>query len=123
MPSQIKMKIYHNPRCSKSRCVIAWLSENSFDFDVIDYMKNPISSDEIKSILRQLELNPKDLLRKNEPEFKEHFQGKNLNEDEIIELMLKFPKLIERPIVLWDGRAVVARPLEKLTELLIENQK
>jgi arsenate reductase len=113
------MKIYHNPRCSKSRCALDWLQEKSFDFEVVDYLKNPLISAEIKSILTQLKMNAFDLLRKNETEYKEHIQGKNLKEDDIIELMLKYPKLIERPIVVWDGKAVVARPLERLTELLI----
>jgi len=95
-----------------------WLKEKSFDFEVIDYMKNPLSVNEIKSILNDLNMKAADLLRKNETEFKEHIQGKNLKEDEIIELMLKYPKLIERPIVVWDGKAIVARHLEKLTELI-----
>lgn len=112
------MKIYHNPRCSKSRCAVDWLSEKSFDFEVIDYTKTSLSYGEIKSILVQLNFSPVDLLRKNEQEYKEHIQGKDLNEDEIIELMSKFPKLIERPIVVWEGNAVIARPLEKLIELL-----
>jgi arsenate reductase len=113
------MKIYHNPRCSKSRCALGWLQEKSFDFEVVDYLKNPLISAEIKSILTQLKMNAFDLLRKNETEYKEHIQGKNLKENEIIELMSKYPKLIERPIVVWDGKAVVARPLERLTDLLI----
>ena len=113
------MKIYHNPRCSKSRCALDWLQEKSFDFEVVDYLRNPLISVEIKSILTQLKMNAFDLLRKNETEYKEHIQGKNLKEDDIIELMSKYPKLIERPIVVWGGKAVVARPLERLTELLI----
>lgn len=96
-----------------------WLQEKSFDFEVVDYLKDPLISAEIKSILTQLKMNAFDLLRKNETEYKEHIQGKNLKEDDIIELMSKYPKLIERPIVVWDGKAVVARPLERLTELLI----
>jgi len=112
------MKIYHNPRCSKSRCALDWLKEKSFDFEVVDYMKNPLSSNEIKSILKQLNMKASELLRKNEPEYKEHIQDKNLKEDEIIELMSKYPKLIERPIVVRYGKAVIARPLERLTELI-----
>ena len=115
------MKIYHNPRCSKSRCALTWLQEKSCDFEVIDYMKNPPSVIEIKSILNHLNMNVTDLLRKNEFEFKEFIQDKNLRDDEIIELMSKYPKLIERPIVLWDGKAVIARPLERLTELITSN--
>ena len=110
------MKIYHNPRCSKSRCALDWLQEKSFDFEVVDYLKNPLISAEIKSILTQLKMNAFDLLRKNETEYKEHIQGKNLKEDDIIELMSKYPKLIERPIVVTDQFAVIARPLENLIE-------
>ena len=112
------MKIYHNPRCSKSRCALDWLKEKSFDFEIVDYMKNPPSVIEIKSILNHLNMNVDDLLRKNELEFKEFIQNKNLRDDEIIELMSKYPKLIERPIVVWNGKAVIARPLERLTELI-----
>jgi arsenate reductase len=112
------MKIYHNPRCSKSRCALDWLKEKSFDFEVVDYMKNPPSMIEIKSILNLLNMNVADLLRKNESEYKEHVQGKNLIDDEIIEMMSKYPKLIERPIVIWNKNAVLARPLERLIELL-----
>lgn len=115
------MKIYHNPRCSKSRCALDWLKEKSFNIEVVDYMKNPPSVTEIKSILNLLNMNVVDLLRKNELEFKEFIQNKNLSEDEIIELMSKYPKLIERPIVVWNGNAVIARPLERLTELITIN--
>ncbi len=113
------MKIYHNPRCSKSRCALDWLQKKAIDIEVVDYIKTPLSLNEIKSILTQLKMNAYDLLRKNEMEYKEHIQGKNLKEDDIIELMSKYPKLIERPIVVWGGKAVVARPLERLTELII----
>ena len=112
------MKVYHNPRCSKSRCALDWLQENNFDFEVVDYMKNRLNESELKSILNALNMKPMDLIRKNESEFKEHIQGKKMNDDEIIQVMVHFPKLIERPIVVWDGHAVVARPLGKLTEML-----
>lgn len=115
------MKIYHNPRCTKSRCALDWLKENSFDFEVVDYMKNPLSATDLKLILKHLKINTIDLLRKNETEYKEHIQGKNLNDIEIIDLMVKYPKLIERPIVVWNGSGVIARPLEKLIELVNKN--
>ena len=115
------MKIYHNPRCSKSRCALDWLKEKSFDIEVVDYMKNPPSETEIKSILNLLNMNAADLLRKNDAEFWDFIQDKNLSEDEIIELMSKYPKLIERPIVVWNGKAIIARPLERLTELITIN--
>jgi arsenate reductase len=112
------MKIYHNPRCSKSRCALEWLQEKSFEFEVVDYIKNPPKISEIKLILSQLNRNSMDLIRKNETEFKEFIQGKNLSEAEIIELMSKYPKLIERPIVINKGKAVIARPIEKLIEFI-----
>lgn len=117
----MELKIYHNPRCSKSRCALDRLKENSFDFEVVDYIKNSLSASEIKLILQQLKIKPNDLLRKNETEYKEHIQGKDLKEDKIIDLMVKYPKLIERPIVVWNGKAVIARPLEKLKELVNKN--
>ena len=112
------MKIYHNPRCSKSRCALEWLQEKSFEFEVVDYMKNPPKISEIKLILSQLNMNAMDLIRKNEAEFKELILGKNFSEAEIIELMSKYPKLIERPIVISKGKAVIARPIEKLIEFI-----
>jgi arsenate reductase len=112
------MKVYHNPRCSKSRCALDWLQENNFDFEVVDYMKNRLNESELKSILIALKMQPLDLIRMKESEFKEHIEGRNLKADEIIQIMVNFPKLIERPIVIWDSHAVVARPLEKLTEML-----
>ena len=112
------MKIYHNPRCSKSRCALDWLQQNDFDIEVVDYLKSPLNAVELKSILTALKMKPMDLIRRNEAEFKEHIEGKKLNDDEIILKMVNFPKLIERPIVVWEGLAVVARPLEKLTEML-----
>ena len=111
------MKIYHNPRCSKSRCALDWLQKSNFQYDIVDYMKNPISVIELTHLLKQLNMRPLELMRKNELEFKEFIQGKNLSDEEIVQFMARFPKLIERPIVVWDSHAIVARPLEKLTEL------
>ena len=111
------MKIYHNPRCSKSRCALDWLQKSNFQYDIVDYIKNPISVIELTHILKELNMRPLELMRKNELEFKELIQGKNLSDEEIVQFMVRFPKLIERPIVVWDSHAIVARPLEKLTEL------
>ena len=112
------MKIYHNTRCSKSRCALDWLIENEFDVDVVDYIKNPIDKEELKNILNHLQIAPLELIRKNETEYKEFISGKNLDDDEIISIMVAHPKLIERPIVLFGKQAVVARPLEKLIDAL-----
>lgn len=115
------MKIYHNPRCSKSRCALDWLKENNFDVEIIDYIKKPISEIELNSILNLLKYSPLELMRKNELEYKQLIQGKELPDNELISLMVKFPKLIERPIIIRENQAVVARPLENLIEML-QNQ-
>ena len=110
------MKIYHNPRCSKSRCAVDWLKENKIDFEVVEYLKNLLSRDELQQILTQLKISASELLRKSEEEYNQFIKGRVLSEDEILDLMVKFPKLIERPIVVTDQFAVIARPLENLIE-------
>jgi len=112
------MKIYHNPRCSKSRCVLDWLKENHFDFEVVEYLKNPLTKVKIQGILSDLGMNPSELVRKSEEEYINLIKNKNISEDEILDLMVKFPKLIERPIVTTNSFSVLARPLEKLIEKL-----
>ena len=110
------MKIYHNPRCSKSRCAVDWLKENKIDFEVIEYLKNLLSRDELQQILTQLNISASELLRKSEEEYNQFIKDRVLSEDEILDIMVKFPKLIERPIVVGDEFAVIARPLENLIE-------
>ena len=110
------MKIYHNPRCSKSRCAIDWLKENYIDFEIIEYLKNPLSKEELRLILTQLKITASALVRKSEEEYNQFIKNETLSEDEILDLMVKFPKLIERPIVVGDKFAVIARPIENLIE-------
>lgn len=109
--------VYHNNRCSKSRCAIAHLEEKNAAFKVIEYMKDPLNAQEIEVLLTQLEIPASELIRKGEPEFTEHFKGKNLSEKEWIAAMVKFPKLIERPIIVKNGKAVIGRPTERIEEL------
>jgi arsenate reductase (glutaredoxin) len=111
------MKIYHNPKCAKSREVLNYLISNALNFEVCNYIKNPLSKKDLIEILNLLNYCANDLVRKNEDEYKQFIKGKSLNEDEILSLMLKYPKLIERPIVIVGEEAVVARPLEKLKSL------
>lgn len=112
------MKIYHNPRCRKSREGLAILQEAHMEPEIIDYIKNPISFDELTDILRKLDIPAIDLVRKNEAVWKEKFKNKELSEKEIIEAMVSFPKLIERPIVVVQDAAVIGRPPEKIKELI-----
>ena len=112
------MKIYHNPRCNKSRQGLAILQDANMDFQIIDYLKNPISFDELSDILQKLDIPAINLVRKNERIWKENFKNKDLSEKEIIEAMVAFPKLIERPIVVKDEMAVIGRPPENIRDLI-----
>ena len=113
----MSITIYHNPRCSKSRCALDYLNERKIDFTVVEYMKEPFTKDGLEALLRQLSISPIELIRKNEPEFKEHYSLNQISNEQAIEAMLRFPKLIERPIVVKDGKAIVARPTERIEEL------
>lgn len=112
------MKIYHNPRCRKSRETLEILKTFSKEITVVEYLKTPPSETEIRQILQMLNIKAKDLIRKGEPEYKKNYKGKELTEDEWIGVMLKFPKLIERPIVVSNNKAVIGRPPENVRKLL-----
>jgi len=112
------MKIYHNPRCSKSRQGLEILKNANVDFEIIEYLKQPISAAEISTILTKLHLKPIDLVRTNESIWKENFKGKDLSDLAIIKAMVENPKLIERPIVINGDKAVIGRPPEKISSIL-----
>lgn len=112
------MKIYHNPRCSKSRQGLAIVQEANVDFEIREYLKEPVSTEELTDIIRKLDIPAIDLVRKNEKDWKENFKNKDLSEQEVIEAMVSFPKLIERPIFVKGERAVIGRPPEKIKDLL-----
>lgn len=112
------MKIYHNNRCSKSRCGLEILNNSEQDFEVIDYINNPLSEKEITDILKKLNFAPIQLVRKNEVIWKENYKGKKLSDAEIIKAMASHPKLIERPIVVKGDKAFLGRPPENINDLL-----
>ena len=112
------MKIYHNPRCSKSRQTLALLQENGAEPEVVLYLDKVPTIDELKGLLTKLEISPMQLVRKGEAVWKEKFKGKELSDDEIIAAMIANPKLIERPIVVKDELAVLGRPPENALELI-----
>jgi arsenate reductase len=107
---QHHMKIYHNPRCSKSREGLGILQESGKEFQTVEYLKTPPSEDEIREILKKLDIPAEALVRKNEVIWKENYKGKKLSEEEIIQAMAENPKLIERPIVVGKNGAVIGRP-------------
>lgn len=109
--------IYHNPRCSKSRQALSLLEEKGISPEVVLYLEKTPSKDELKEILKKLGISADQLLRKNEADYKAHIKGVS-DEDELIELMLAYPKVIERPIIIKGDRAVIGRPPEALLDLL-----
>ena len=112
-------KIYHNARCSKSRATVAILEQNDVDFEVVNYLVNPPSESELKSILKDLDISARELLRRGESKFKElGLSDKSLSEDYLIKSMLEFPILIERPIVRTEKGAVIGRPPENVNSIL-----
>ena len=112
------IKIYHNPRCRKSREGLQILEQSGKPFEIIQYLKEVPSLDELKSIIDVLGITPMELVRKNEVIWKENYKGKDLSDMEIIQAMIDNPKLIERPIVINNGQAVVGRPPEKIQQII-----
>ena len=112
------IKIYHNPRCSKSRQGLAILEASGKDFETIKYLEDVLTAKELESIISKLGIKPMDLIRKNEAIWKSDFKGKTLSDKEIIEAMVNHPKLIERPIVVNGDKAVVGRPPESISEII-----
>ena len=112
------MKIYHNPRCGKSRQTLQMINDAGKDIEIIEYLKDVPNEDELKSIIKLLGIAPDQLLRKNEAIYKEKFKGKSFTDDEWIKIMIENPKLIERPIVIDGEKAVLGRPPENVLSLL-----
>ncbi|WP_419214271.1 arsenate reductase (glutaredoxin) [Maribacter sp. X9] len=112
------IKIYHNPRCRKSREGLDILEKSGKEFEVIKYLEDVPSKDELKTIVTYLGIDPINLVRKNEIIWKEKFRDKYLTDEEIFDAMITYPKLIERPIVVKDDQAVIGRPASKITSLI-----
>ncbi len=112
------IKIYHNPRCTKSRQGLEVLQNSGEQFEIVKYLENIPTKDELRKVLGYLNISAENLVRKNEAIWKENYRGKNLSEENILDAMIQYPKLIERPIVIRDNKAVVGRPTEKIYDLL-----
>ena len=113
-----EVTIWHNPKCSKSRNALALLEENNIQANVVKYLENTLTKEEIKNILNLLEMNAKDLLRKGELIYSELNLSQIDDEDALIQAMVENPILIERPIIVKSNKAVIARPIENLEDLL-----
>ncbi|WP_318344827.1 arsenate reductase (glutaredoxin) [Flagellimonas baculiformis] len=112
------LKIYHNPRCAKSREGLEILEKSGKDFEIVKYLEDVPSAEELRSLIGHLGIAPLDLVRKNETIWKENYKGKELSDDQIIRALAEHPKLIERPIVVKGSKAVIGRPPENIKKLL-----
>lgn len=110
--------IYHNPRCTKSRQGLAYLKEKGIDPKIKEYLKEVPTKEELSDVVKRLRINPEELIRKTEADYKDKFKGRSLNNEEWIDAMIKYPKLIQRPIIIHGDKAVIARPTERIDELL-----
>lgn len=110
--------VFHNQRCSKSRCAIQYLDEKEVEYTVVKYLETPPTAEELKEILEKLGKKPLEIIRKGEAIFKENYKGKDLTDEEWIAAMVENPKLIERPILIKEDKAVIARPTELIDEIL-----
>lgn len=114
----MEVTIYHNPRCSKSRQALSLLESKGNKPIVVEYLKKPLTTEQLSQIINELNIKPIDLVRKNESIWKENYKGKELSDDELIEEMISNPKLIERPIVSSSKGTVVGRPPENVLSVL-----
>lgn len=113
------IRILHNPRCSKSRATLALLQERGIDPEIVLYLENPPDASELQTILGQLGLSARDLMRKGEAEYREQgLADDSLTQQQLITAMAAHPRLIERPIVLANGRAAIGRPPESVLSIL-----
>lgn len=113
------LKIYHNPRCTKSRQALQRLQAAGVELEVIEYLKDPPSAAELDRLLRRLDMQPQQLMRRKESEFKQlELDQRKLNRKQAIKILVEHPKLIERPIIDDGERAVIGRPTERIDELL-----
>lgn len=112
------IQIYHNSRCGKSRNCLAFVENSKKEFEVINYLINPPSFEELSDIIKKLNIRPIELVRQKEKIWIENFKDQKMNDEQIIEAMISNPILIERPIVIMGNKAIIGRDLEKVAEFI-----
>lgn len=112
------IKIYHNPRCSKSRAGLQMLEDSGKKFEVVKYLENVPTKKELTDVIKKIGIEPTALVRKTETIWKEKFKNMTLSDEEIIDAMILHPKLIERPIVTNGAKAVIGRPIETINSII-----
>lgn len=111
--------LYHNPKCSKSRQTLQRLRDRGIEPEIVEYLKTPPSREQLEQLLRMLGMEPRDLMRRKEKEYRENgLDDPNLSRDQLIQALIDHPRLIERPIVIKDGKAVLGRPPENVEALI-----
>ena len=114
----MRLNVYHNPRCRKSREAVKYLVDKGVSFNIIKYLEESFEKNTLVELLEKIEKKPSEILRKNEVLWKKEYAAKNLSEDEILQLLVDQPKQNERPIVTSSNAGVLARPIENLIEFL-----
>ncbi len=112
------IQIYHNSRCTKSRECLALLDESGQEYEIVKYLENTPTFNELEIIIKKLNIKPIELVRRKEKVWVENFKDKTMSDDEIIQVLISNPILIERPIVIKGEKAVIARPLEKVIAII-----
>ncbi|MGC8824465.1 MAG: arsenate reductase family protein [Bacteroidales bacterium] len=112
------IKIYHNPRCKKSSAGLAYLQQKNIPFTIIKYMDNGITKEEIREILHKMNKRPIDLVRTQEELYKKDLKNKNLCDEEWIEILSNNPRLLQRPIVVTDTKAIIGQPVSEIDKIL-----
>ncbi len=113
-----KTTIYYNPHCSKCREAICLLEDNNEEVEIIDYLKNVPTEIELANLIKKLNIKPEQLIRKNEPLFKEKFKNKSFTDAQWIKILHQYPILIERPIAVKNGKAIIGRPPQLIIDIL-----
>ncbi|MEO5776158.1 MAG: ArsC/Spx/MgsR family protein [Flavobacterium sp.] len=112
------LQILHNPRCGKSRDCLLFTTELKTPFEIINYLENPLSVDELKALIKKLKIKPIELVRQKETIWIDKYQGKTLTNAQIIKALIKYPILMQRPIVIDGNKAIIGREIDKLEAFL-----
>ncbi len=112
------LTIYHNPKCSKSRNALQYIKDKGVDFTVVEYLKNNFTEESLKNVLAKLNMKPFDIVRTQEQEYKDKYKGKNFTDDEWIKILLENPRLIKRPIVAKEHKAVLGIDVTEIDKVL-----
>ena len=110
--------IYHNPRCRKSREALEILKHKNLELDIVHYLQDTLKVGQLTQIISLLGIEPSALVRKNEKDWKDNFKGKELSQTKVIDAIAEYPKIMERPIVINGKKAIIARPPERVLEII-----